>query len=134
MGGSPRLLDWNPLNKNSCFPYKIANDLLYFLLFFWGSTYKKNLNFKKTEWISQFYFKLWIFEFLCSFWNSKFFWKNYKHEQIIVGGCGFLQKNTFSQPFQEKIETREFCRSLRRISVFLFWRGVLIHLRSTVCT
>ncbi len=54
------------------------------------------------ESISQFYFKLRIFELLRSFSKLKIFLENHKHEHIIVGGCSFLQKNAFSKPFQEK--------------------------------
>ncbi len=42
------------------------------------------------------------FEFLRSFWKIKIFLENHKHEQIIIGGCGFSKKNAFSKPFQEK--------------------------------
>ncbi len=71
-------------------------------------------------------------KFLLSFLKLKIFSENHKYEQIIVGGCDFLQNNAFSKPYQEKIETREFCYSLRRRLVFQFWRCVLIHLQSTV--
>ncbi len=67
--------------------------------------FKQKKKQEKTESISQFHFTLWIFEFwiFTQFFETQiFFWEFHKHEQIIVGGCSFLQKNAFSKPFRKK--------------------------------
>ncbi len=79
--------------------------------------------------IFQFYFKLWIFEFLIFmqfFETQNFFvksqtWTDHRRRMPFF----FCKRTHFPNPFRKKIETREFCNSLRPRLVFLFWRGVL---------
>ncbi len=74
----------------------------------------------------------WISNFYAVFQNSTFFWKITNMNRLSWVDAVFYKRTNFPNPFRKKIETREFCNSLRPRSVFLFWRGVLIHLQSTV--
>ncbi len=85
------------------------NDFLIFFAYFLESTSNKLLNEKKTKknrsrylsFISS--YKLSNFKFLLSYSKLKIFLEIHEHEQIIVGGWGFfLQKNAFSNAFQDK--------------------------------
>ncbi len=69
-----------------------------------GSHLQQAFKQKKKGVDSQFYFKLWIFEFwiFTQSFEIKIFFENHKHEQIILGGYCFSLKNTFFKPFQEK--------------------------------
>ncbi len=43
----------------------------------------------------------WILNFYAVFLKLKMFLENHKHEQIIMGGCSFLQKNVFSKSLEK---------------------------------
>ncbi len=78
--------------------------IFFVYFFFLERTRNKFSNKKKRVDISILFhvMNFWILNCYTVFWNSNFFLENYKYELIILGGCGFLQKNTFSKPFQEK--------------------------------
>ncbi len=144
MDDSPRLLEETSFLRlflyqieNLCFPYKIANDFLIFFVYFFiylfifGKHYSNKLFFflKKKVGTSIFFPVL----NFCSFSKFKLF---FGKSQTWTDHCRrmwfFAKERIFQTISEKKIETREFCNSLRLRSAFQFWRCILIHLQNTV--